>query len=174
MRIRKLNRKVSNESMSWKWSKQRLATTLMSKTFKCLSTSTGKRLPWNWTLPPVEISSLLASGQSWASWNFNRLSGITIRQVRIHCRSLQECFMGVASSVFMQRRPLLAFLPAGECIPVCPSPSTPILNAVIFSVEKYAEHPHMAIIFDLHAFLHRTHKYRSTKLSGSPQRSRRK
>jgi len=75
--------------MSRKWSKQRRIATLRSKSFKCLSTSTGKRLPWNWTLPPVEISFLLASGRSWASRNFNRLSGVTIRQVSIRCRSLE-------------------------------------------------------------------------------------
>ena len=75
--------------MSWKWSKQRRVETLRSKSFKCLSTSTGKRLPWNWTLLPVEISFLLASGQNWASRSFNRLSGVTIRQVSIHYRSLE-------------------------------------------------------------------------------------
>jgi len=75
--------------MSWKWSKQRRVATLRSKSFKCLSTSTGKRLPWNWTLPPVEISFLLASGQSWASRNFNRLSDVTIRHVSIFCWSLE-------------------------------------------------------------------------------------
>jgi len=80
--------KASNGSMSWKWSKQRRAATLRSKSFKCLFISTGKRLPWNWTLPPVEISFLLASGQNWASRSFNRLSGVTIQQVSIHCRSL--------------------------------------------------------------------------------------
>jgi len=75
--------------MSWEWLKQRCVATLKSKSFKCLSTSTGKRLPWNWTLPLVEISFLLASGQSWASRNFNRLSSVTIRQVSIPCRSLE-------------------------------------------------------------------------------------
>ena len=91
-RVRKL--KASNGSMSWKWSKRRRVATLRSKSFHingkaCLSTSTGKRLPWNWTLPPVETSFLLASGQTWASRNFNRLSGVTIRQLSIHCRSLE-------------------------------------------------------------------------------------
>ena len=76
-------------SMSWKWSKQRRVATLRSQSFKCLSTSTGKRLPLNWTLLPEEISFPPASGQSWASRNFNRLSGITIGQVSIHCRSFE-------------------------------------------------------------------------------------
>ena len=35
--------------MSWKWSKQRRVATVRAKSFKCLSTSMGKRLPWNWT-----------------------------------------------------------------------------------------------------------------------------
>ena len=48
-----------------------------------------KASPWNWTLPPAEISFLLASGLSWASRNFNRLSGVTIRQVSIHYRWLE-------------------------------------------------------------------------------------
>jgi len=86
-RARKL--KVANGSKSWKWTKQRRVATLRFPSFKCLFTSTGKRLPWNWTLLPVEISFLLASGQSWASRNFNRLNGVTIRQVGIHCRSLE-------------------------------------------------------------------------------------
>jgi len=36
-----------------------------------------------------KFSFLLASGQSWASRNFNRLSGVTIRWVSIRCRSLE-------------------------------------------------------------------------------------